>query len=151
MIRLSLLCMALVIALVIAPPISAATSRNDDPQAEVRAAETAFAAAMAERDFDAFQRHIADDAVFVSGGKALRGKAAVLAHWARFFEDTQAPFSWKADLVEALPTGTLAYSTGPVQAPDGTLIAQFASTWRREPSGEWRVVFDNGHAVCSSR
>ena len=37
---------------------------------------------------------------------------------------------------------------GPVSLPDGKLVARYASTWRREADGRWKVVIDNGHDVC---
>jgi ketosteroid isomerase-like protein len=117
---------------------------------EVTEAETAFARSMAERKLAAFAAFVADDAVFLNGGRPLRGKAAVLAHWARFFEGAQAPFSWQPELVEVLETGRLAQSIGPVSAPDGRVVARFYSTWRREGDGRWRVVLDNGDAVCAA-
>ena len=115
---------------------------------QVRAAETAFAATMAARDFMAFGEWIADDATFVNGGQPLRGKTAILAHWERFFRQPQAPFAWKPAVVEVLSSGQLAYSEGPVSLPDGKLVARYASTWRREADGRWKVVIDNGHDVC---
>jgi ketosteroid isomerase-like protein len=114
--------------------------------AELRAAETAFARSMADRDFAAFGRHIADDAVFVNGGKPLRGKAAILAHWRRFFEAPAAPFSWKPEVAEV--SGAHGYTEGPVSAPDGTPIARFHSTWQRGADGRWLVIFDNGTCIC---
>jgi ketosteroid isomerase-like protein len=119
-----------------------------DRREEVRATELAFARSMAERDFTAFAALIADEAVFLNGGKPLRGKAAVLEHWKRFFAASAAPFSWRPDLVEVLPSGQLAHSEGPVSAPDGRVFARFYSTWRRSADGAWRIVFDNGHEVC---
>lgn len=119
-----------------------------DTTVQVRDAEIAFAKSMADRDFTAFSALVADDAVFVNGGKPLRGKAEVLAFWKRFFEKPAAPFSWKPEIVEAA-SGDLGYTTGPVAAPDGKLIATFHSTWRRERDGRWRVVFDNGQPVCN--
>ena len=116
---------------------------------QVRASETAFAASMASRDFQAFAGWIADDATFVNGGKPLRGKAAVLVHWARFFKSPAAPFAWKPEIVEVIESGRLAYSEGPVSLPDGKIIARYFSTWRREGSGEWRVVIDNGYDTCN--
>ena len=38
---------------------------------------------------------IAEDAVFINGGKPLRGKAAIVEHWRRFYSGPRAPFSWK--------------------------------------------------------
>jgi ketosteroid isomerase-like protein len=111
----------------------------------LRAAESAFAKSMADRDFDAFASHVADDAVFINGGQPLRGKAAVLAHWKRFFEKPAAPFAWQPELAEV--AGDLGYTEGPVSAPDGRVFARFFSTWRRGASGRWLVVFDNGYPV----
>jgi ketosteroid isomerase-like protein len=116
---------------------------------QVRATEADFARSMAERRFDAFAAHVAEDAVFVNGGQPLRGKAAVLAHWQSYFERPAAPFAWKPEIVEVLASGTLAYSEGPVSQPDGKTVARFFSTWRREGDGRWRVVFDNGYNLCN--
>ena len=117
--------------------------------AEARAAEAAFARSMAERDIDAFARHVAEDAVFVGAVGPLRGRAAIVAHWARWFEGPSAPFSWRPEVVEVNALGDLAYSEGPVLAPDGQPIARFASTWRRTAEGAWQVVFDRGWPVPS--
>ena len=115
---------------------------------QVRAAETAFAASMAARDFAAFSSFVAADATFVNAGKPLRGKEAVLMHWQRFFREPQAPFSWKPEIVEVLSSGHLAHSEGPVSSPEGKVVARYYSTWRRDPSGAWKVVLDNGYDVC---
>jgi ketosteroid isomerase-like protein len=135
-------------------PVRAAFAQNGDPgerlRAEVTAVETAFADTMARRDFEAFAGFVADDAIFMSGGNPLRGKAAVLARWKGFFEGEHAPFSWKPDYVEVLASGDLAQSNGPVFAPDGKLVARFYSTWRKRPDGRWEIVFDNGYSVAPS-
>ena len=111
------------------------------------AAESAFAATMQQRDFAAFAAHIADDAVFINGGKPLRGKPAILEHWQAFFEDAAAPFSWSPEIAE-IGGRDLGYTEGPVLDPAGKVIARFVTTWQLQPDGEWRVVFDNGHDVC---
>jgi ketosteroid isomerase-like protein len=116
---------------------------------QVRATETAFAASMASRDFAAFASFVADDATFVNAGKPLRGKVAVLGHWERFFRGPTAPFSWKPEIVEVLSSGELAHSEGLVAGPDGSVVARYYSTWRRDPSGTWKVVLDNGYDVCN--
>jgi ketosteroid isomerase-like protein len=116
-------------------------------QQQVSAAETAFAKSMADRDLNAFASFIAEDAVFLNGGKPLRGKAAIVEFWKRFFTAKEAPFSWKPELVQVLPTGGLAHSSGPVSA-GGKQFANFYSTWRREADGSWKVVLDNGYDVC---
>ena len=55
-----------------------------------------------------------------------------------------APFSWKPDVIEVLPSGNLAISSGPVLDPGGKKIGNFSSIWRREPDGRWLVIFDKG-------
>ena len=122
-----------------AQPVAAETLRQ-----QVFAAERAFARSMAERDARAFAAFVADEAVFFGGAAPLRGKAAVVAGWARFFEGPAAPFSWEPDQVEVLDSGTLALSTGPVRDLAGKVIARFNSIWRLEAPGTWRVVFDKG-------
>ena len=116
--------------------------------AQVTAAEVAFAKSMVDRDHAAFLTHIADDAVFLNGGKPLRGKAAIGEHWKHFYTGATPPFTWKPDLVEVAASGGLAQSVGPVAAPGGKVVSRFYSTWRREPDGRWRVVFDDGYNLC---
>jgi ketosteroid isomerase-like protein len=116
-------------------------------QRDVRATEIAFARSMAERDFAAFERHLAPHAVFWAGRRVLRGKAAVLADWKRFYEGAQAPFSWEPDEVVVIGDGSLAQTTGPVRDANGKLVARFRSVWRCEPDGRWLIVLDRGEAA----
>lgn len=128
---------------------SSARSRSE-LLSEIRAAEEGFAATMARRDLAAFGRFVADDAVFINGGHPLRGKPAILEHWTKFFAATQAPFSWRPELVEVAGSGTLGYTEGPVATPTGAVFATFYTTWQRASNGQWLVVFDNGHNLCKA-
>jgi ketosteroid isomerase-like protein len=123
----------------------------DALQREVWATEVAFARSMAERNLAAFERHLSPHTVFWSGRQVLRGKAAVVEAWKRFYEGPQAPFSWEPDEVVVIGDGTLAQSTGPVRAPDGKVIARFRSVWRREADGRWLIVLDRGEAADPSK
>ncbi|MFZ6816735.1 YybH family protein [Undibacterium sp. Ji22W] len=115
---------------------------------QVIEAETAFAKSMAQRDHASFVSFLAEDAIFFSGSKVLRGKQEVADAWHRFYIAEQAPFSWEVGEVEVLESGNLAISVGPVRDLNGKLIANFSSIWRLEPSGVWRIVFDRGTDVC---
>lgn len=128
---------------------ASAPPRSDPAEAlsSLRAAETAFADGMAKRDFAAFAAFVAEDAVFINGGEPLHGREAVLAHWRRFFEGEAAPFAWRIEIAEIADGGRLGYSEGPVSGADGKAFARYYSTWRREPDGRWRVVFDNGYRL----
>jgi ketosteroid isomerase-like protein len=121
------------------PPIDLAAR-----QQEVRARETAFAKSMADRDLAAFTSFISPEAVFVGVGGTTRGPQEISAAWTRFFEGPDAPFSWKPETVEVINSGTLGLSSGPVFDPKGQRIGTYNSTWRRDPDGVWRIIFDNG-------
>ncbi len=120
-----------------------------DLSSEVKRRELAFAATMADRDLDAFTTFIADEAVFIGGGGAMRGLDAIREGWSPYFEGGDAPFAWEPDRVEVLESGDLALSTGPVIDPAGRLIGTFSSIWRRSSWGDWQVVFDKGCEVCA--
>lgn len=144
--RLMLLC-------VVSSPLTGCgvIARATDPaqlKEQVTATELAFAKTMADRDHTAFSSFVSQEAVFLNGGKPLYGKDAITAHWKRFFVSDRAPFSWKPDLVEVLPSGRLAQSVGPVFNPEGVNVARFNSIWRRETEGVWRIIFDEGNDVC---
>jgi len=121
---------------------------GDDPmmqlETELRAAETAFARTMADRDLEAFKSFLAEETVFFSGNQTLRGPDEVAAAWARFFEGEAAPFSWGPEAVAVLESGTLGFSSGPVLSPEGERIGTFNSVWRRLGEGKWEIVFDRG-------
>ena len=121
-----------------------ASAQAQGAQAEVFAAERAFAKSMADRDFAAFGRLVAVDTVFFGNTKVHRGRDAVLAAWKPFFDGPAAPFSWEPDQVEVLASGQLALSTGPVRDPQGQVVARFNSIWQRGADGRWLVIFDKG-------
>jgi ketosteroid isomerase-like protein len=133
-----------VIATALLAQVVAAQTSLEARRAEVLAAERAFASSMAERDFAAFGRYVAEDTVFFSGSAPLRGRKAVLEGWKPFFDGPTAPFSWEPDQVEVLESGELALSTGLVKNPEGVVTARFNSIWQRQSDGRWLVVFDKG-------
>lgn len=124
-------------------------SAADSFQAQVRRTEEAFARTMTERKPEAFASFLSDEAIFFSGETPTRGAPAIAAQWRPFFDGPNPPFSWEPDRVEVLRSGRLALSTGTVHDPAGTLVGRFNSIWRREASGEWKIVFDKGSPVCS--
>jgi uncharacterized protein (TIGR02246 family) len=130
---------------------SAPRLSREDTAAQVRAAETSFARTMADRNLDAFATHVGEDAVFLGGGKPLRGRAAIVEGWRRFFDKPAAPFSWSPEVVEVIEPGRLAYSEGPVLSPSGVNFARFYTLWRLEADGRWRVALDNGYDVCKAK
>lgn len=121
---------------------------NAELQKQVREAETAFAKTMADRDVAAFEKFLANDAVFF-GNSVLRGREAVVTAWKRFYQGPEAPFSWAPERVEVIESGNLAISSGPVRDPKGKQVSTFTSVWRREPDGAWKVLYDKGCRACA--
>jgi ketosteroid isomerase-like protein len=113
-------------------------------QRQVFAAESSFAASMARRDANAFAAFVSPEAVFFGDTTVMRGKAAVIEGWRRFFVEPAAPFSWKPKVIEVLASGKLAWSSGPVYDPSGRQIGTYNSVWRRESDGRWRIILDKG-------
>jgi len=114
---------------------------------QVRATEIAFAKTLADRDVQAFRAMIAPDVIWLAD-QPLRGPDQVLTRWQKFFDAQQPPFSWAPEVVEVQHGGKLALSTGPVLDPAGKRVGTYTSIWRREPGGEWKIIFDRGCPAC---
>lgn len=114
---------------------------------QVRAAEMAFAKAMADRDFAAFMSHVSPSAVFFGGKTVEHGPAEIGAAWRPLFNDFEAPFAWAPDAIEVLGSGDLALSTGPVVIK-GMVVGRYNSIWRLEGLNTWHIVFDKGESLC---
>ena len=54
------------------------------------------------------------------------------------------------ETVVVLGTGGLGQTKGPVTGPDGQPTLEFRSTWRRDETGRWLVVFDDGACRCAA-
>ena len=152
--RTALLAVGLLAAGASAPAAEDATAREARIE-EVRRAEIAFAATVAARDKMRFAAMIAEDAVFVGGGGATRGRDAIVQAWSRFFEPTAPEFLWRPEVVEVSEDGTLGFTRGPwtmkgmdAQGEPIDLAGVFNSVWRRQADGGWRVVFDAGCSPC---
>lgn len=124
------------VALLLAAPVGA------DPVEEVRQAEIAFAKAFVDRDQAKFFSLVADDATFLSRGTTLRGRPEVVKVWSNFFKDPVAPFDWGPERVVVSADGKLGFSIGPIVDTQGRPAGTYFSTWRRDPDGSWKVVFD---------
>ena len=144
------------VALVVSACAFAASRADQAPeikslQEQVRAAETAFAKTMADRDHAAFATFIADEAIFYGRDGEIRGKQAVVESWKGLFEGKDAPFSWRPENVSVLDSGTLGLSSGPVFNPEGKQTGTFQSIWRRTTDGRWEIIFDKGCPYCPEK
>ena len=145
--KICLLIMACMILFTGAAPASESAPMASLQQ-QVADTERAFAATMAQRDFNGFVSFLADETIFFSGDTPLRGRQMVADTWKAYYEQPDAPFSWAPEIVQVLDSGTLALSSGPVFDTGGKRVATFNSIWRLEADGQWRIVFDKGSADC---
>ena len=125
-----------------------------DPTAEVRCQEIAFSLSVENKDIDAFRSFLDGDARFV-GHAVTSGPEAITNAWSVFFADDGPAIKWRPQFVEVLQDATLALTRGPYRMiskdPEGKLVENwgtFNSIWRKNPDGEWRVVFDAGNSAA---
>ena len=62
---------------------------------QVEKTERAFAQTMADRDFEAFTAHLAEEAVFFAGQTPLPGKQRVADTWKPYFDEPDAPLAYQ--------------------------------------------------------
>jgi ketosteroid isomerase-like protein len=131
------------------PPVAAAAAVPD--ACAVWAREAGFAQSVADHDAAAFASYLHPDAVFIDGGGATRGAAAIAAAWAGIVAGKGIVLHWYPDAVDVGANGAVALSRGPYwmenpAAPPEKRYRQgrFVSTWLRGEDGQWQVVFDGG-------
>jgi len=109
------------------------------------ASENAFARLAGERGMKtAFLEFLAADGVIFRPGP-VNGPA-----WFESGPDRPGLLAWYPSMIEAADAGDLGYTTGPAtfradpaaERPDWT--GYFASIWKREPNGAWKVALDIG-------
>lgn len=143
----------LVPALFLASIVGSALAEKPEMSPEAQSlwdAELAFAASVADKDYDKFLSLIDEDAIF-SGGATLRGRAAIGEGWKVFFVEDGPTLVWEPARVVVRPAGDIGTSTGPFQttstAEDGTIQrgqGTFFSVWERQDDGAWKIIFDGG-------
>ena len=113
-------------------------------------AEVAFAASVADKDYEKFLSLIDENAIF-SGSATMRGRTAIGEGWKVFFAEDGPKLVWEPANVQVRPGGDIGTSTGPYRltstAEDGTTRTgegTFFSVWERQDDGSWKIIFDGG-------
>lgn len=131
--------------------ILAAVGTGDEGlRQEVVCAETGFSRAAEAGDRDRFLSYVDPDARFITS-RVSRGREAIGEAWSAVLSPGGVSMRWRPAVVEVTSDGNLAISRGPYrsigQNEKGDWVeswGHFISTWRRNASGEWKVVFDTG-------
>ncbi len=132
-------------ALVVGSAIAAAGSGE---QESLAASERAFARSAAEQGVKAaFLAYLADDSVLFRP-RAVPGKS-----WTRDHPAQPIRLAWSPAYVQVAHAGDLGYTTGPYELrstdpkDDYLVDGRFATIWKRQPDGAWRVALDLGVAT----
>jgi ketosteroid isomerase-like protein len=120
------------------------------PESEVAAlvaAENAFCKKAAETSIrDAFFEYMADNAILFRPGP-VNGKEFFRAR-----PSNPGPvLTWHPTYAELSSTGDLGWTTGPWEYRSekdkpAEAWGHFASVWKKQISGKWKVIFDEGHS-----
>ncbi len=120
------------------------------PGSALRAADTAFDAALAARDGEAFLSHVAEDAVF-GGRRLLVGRAAIREGWSRYLDPRGPTLRWRPTAAGVATSGDLGWTTGEAtyewrEKGVRETGLRYLTVWRRSPDGRWLAVLDGSLA-----
>ncbi len=142
---------ALVLLLV---SVFAATSFAEEKKSKgadlLRKLEADFAKAVAEHGHDAFVSYFADDGVELENGGGINTKTDMLKEGAW---PPDMSLTWAPVKAEMAASGDLGYTYGnyvlKAKDKDGKLVTQYgkyASIWKKQKDGSWKVVLDMGNS-----
>jgi len=111
--------------------------------------ELAFAASMAARDHAAFASFLADDAVFLNGGRGeLRGKGRDHRVLEALLQRAASAVLVGGPIASRCSIRVARLFHRGVAAPDGQGVRALLFHLAREASDAWRIVFDDGCNVA---
>jgi ketosteroid isomerase-like protein len=117
----------------------------------VQEADRALSRASESRKIEAFTALLDTDTVFVSeSGPPARGRPAVRAKWAAFFDPSGPSLTWEPYEGEVSSQGDVGYTRGKFlyQGKDAsgrpvTDRGEYLSIWRKQQDGTWLLVVDS--------
>jgi uncharacterized protein (TIGR02246 family) len=126
---------------------------NGHEAGKIRAAEAAMMAAGEEKGAAGYMSYYADDAVELPNGEpAPQGKESI-AKTMDFLNDKNNRLTWTPTHVDVSASGDLGYTYGNYEfrsiGKDGKPASEhgkYATVWKKQKDGRWRVVLDMGNA-----
>lgn len=117
-------------------------------------ADLDFARAAAERGADGWAAWFTEDGRQFTEHGTIQGRAAIRAHMAPVFADTNFRLDWHPTAAEAAASGDLGWTVGRWEAshrkPDGskavTGTGSYVTLWKRQADGGWKVALDIGNS-----
>jgi uncharacterized protein (TIGR02246 family) len=133
-----------------APPPAPPDTRAGDQKA-IAESEAAWIADWKSKDVEKIVSHYTDDAVvMLPEMPALHGKAAIRANVKSYIDDPNVSLVFTPTTVEAAHSGELAYvwgtytmtMTNPKTKKPVTEVGKYASIYRKQANGSWKVILD---------
>lgn len=143
---------ALLFVLVSSMSFVAAQSNLDRDRAALVQAEADFAKARAERGLEGWLSFFADDTANVNPGEPIvMGKAEMRRRLEKEW-NPDLKLSWKPTKADVAASRDLGYTfgtwelTGKSRTGDAVnLTGKYATVWKKQPDGSWKVVLDLGN------
>lgn len=125
---------------------------TEGTEAELMAADRAFARATAERGVDGWVEYFADDGRMLGSGGLVTGTDSIRAYMAPAFADESFSLTWEPTFAEASAGGDLGYTVGRYEGrgltDEGEDVVDrgwYLTVWRRQADGSWKAEMDIGN------
>lgn len=105
---------------------------------------------VAARSVDQFMGFIGDDAYMCDlSGKWMHGKETIKADWTKALADPTFKLSWTVESAEMSKDGRMGYTRGSFQGSqsDKPFSGSYATVWKKDKDGNWRVAVDIASAA----
>jgi ketosteroid isomerase-like protein len=116
-----------------------------DKTADLKKADADWAKAAQAKSVDQFMSFIGDDA-YACGldGKWVHGKAAIQDEWKQMLSDPNFKLSWTNEAAEVAKSGDIGYTRGTFTGSQGNsaFSGSYATVWKKDKDGKWRVAVD---------
>jgi ketosteroid isomerase-like protein len=116
---------------------------KDTGEAAVRSADSLWATAIASKSLE--QTVTFYDPEAVTAGSAMfpaRGPEAFRKQWKSLFAQPDFSLSWDLKKVVVTESGTIAYTSGSWRGTKADEFGPYLAVWRKQPTGEWKVLID---------
>jgi ketosteroid isomerase-like protein len=152
---LPILVAAFLVATILFPMAHPKVSASPKATAEtLKQLEAEFMKAAGEKGSQGYMSYYAEDAVEVPNGEALIQGKANIARTMGFLDDKNNRLIWTPVGADVSVSGDLGYTYGTYEFhskdKDGKPsvdYGKYASVWKLQPDGNWKVVLDMGNAT----
>ncbi len=133
--------------------LAATLAGSPDKTADLKKADQDWAKAAQSKSVEQFMTFIGDDP-YACGldGKWAHGKAAIEGEWKQMLADPNFKINWTNESAEVAKSGDLGYTRGTFEGTQGnqTLSGAYATMWKKDKDGKWKVAVDIASAAPSA-